>query len=246
MKQIRMLYGGAEARKKWGLRPDHLVAYHNNPEVGIWADFYRLVMLTCTHPILRSIAASEIRWSGSSLLAIPDQHSHVIFKDVMFRGSLRTITDVTVVRDKTQSGVKTTHRFVVDGIVPGIEFSKFLRYYIKRYNLPSGWRLLSPPASKAEASASGCLFVDTKFCNWSNFIDHYCKILSLDRQHYGTHSCRRGMAQWLDECGLDQQDIQFLGFWWSLAVKEYTGPGESHAIALFEKAFRSHTWQQKQ
>jgi hypothetical protein len=74
--------------------------------------------------------------------------------------------------------------------------------------------------------------------DWSEFLDHYFDHTGHtegDRKKLGAQSFRRGFATALRDAGCTEEEIRFLGYWWSTAAREYTGTSRQMRLDLQSK-----------
>lgn len=198
-----------------GFDIEHLIRFMGDGKIsGVWQlDHSRLCALLLMLGICRSIGAGNIRWKGDSDSAIAAVDSDIDF-GIDRNGA--TFTHITVERDKTLGYKKSAHRYIPDALGLKLGVASYIRAYIRRYKVPSGSFLL------AVRKSDGTFHVNP-FQNWARVVADMCKANGLGTDEYGSHSFRRGCAEWLARCGLDLQAIRLLGFWLSDAVKVYTG-----------------------
>lgn len=212
-KRAKLKYQKA-AEPKTGFTIEELTAYWADGTItGSWIyDHSRLCVGIMWFFLARSIAAGHIVFRGRHEGPIANADSDVNWGSNAQHGRYMW---VEIERDKTLRDKQHSNRFVPFDNGSHIALAQYARDYIKHYKMPSGTYLLA-------ARDHDGTFHDTPFTNWSRVISHVCSKLGLDRTLYGTQSCRRGCAQWLNACGLDYDQIGLLGFWLSSVVRRYT------------------------
>lgn len=158
--------------------------------------------------LLRSVAAGHVVWRGDWQGPTAAFDSDVVWRRDPVHGPHQV---VDVARDKTQRNLQKSNRFLPEENGTDIDFGAYVRDYIRTYKVPNGTYLL---AVRREDGS----FHDTPFTNWSRVVNDACAIAGLDRKEYGTHSFRRGCAEWLNENGVDFDQIGLLGFWMTRAM----------------------------
>ena len=233
-KRLHKLYSGGDVTRKLGFTADHARTIAAIEPTCWKDDHYKLMFLVLLHCIIRSIAGNHLRWIGDhvTLIAQPDSDISWSTHDVALEdGGLGVISKHTIRVDKTQHGKLATHRFVPANLIDGIDIASHEQHYIRKYKLPSGFYLFSPKDRSGN-------FVNTPFTNWQAFILWICTHLKLDPKLYGTHSCRRGMSEYLTSLDIPREELQYLGFWLSDSVMLYEGPKFARSIRIFGDAMR--------
>jgi hypothetical protein len=228
MAALQQQYGHGEVTQRKALPGPRLRQVLSNPKTTARAVWFNLIFATLLHGMLRSAAGNDIIWVGNSQTLQWSKNTDISWHE---DSTGRWWTHLRIRKDKTQAKSKITWRFIPDGIIPGVNFSDITRSYIRDQRLPSGYRLFSPKGSDGE-------FVNTTFNNWSTFRDDFCQFLHIDPSEYGSHTCRRSMSEYLMSCGLSEEDLRYLGYWRSIAVREYTGPEQVKAMRLFNLAIQ--------
>lgn len=225
-KRAHMLYQHRPAPKK-GLPIELLQKLFINSDMsGDWKwDHTRLATGIMFFFMARSIAAAHVVWRGDHRGPIAHTESDVSWNTNKKYGRY---VRVDVMKDKTIKGKEASHRFLPADNGSDINFSEYIRNYIRHYHIPDGTFLLA--ARRADGS-----FHNTKFTNWSRVVSQVCAFLHIDRENHGTQSFRRGCAEWLNECGLDFEDVGLLGFWLSDVVRRYTGTQSNPRMAAWAK-----------
>jgi hypothetical protein len=225
-KRAHMLYQFPPV-KKVGLEIEDLKKIFGDGSLsGDWMwDHSRLACGVMFFFLARSIAAAHVVWRGDHRGPIATIDSDVSWNTDRVHGAYMRI-DIN--RDKTIKAKEASNRFLPCDNGSGIEFSEYVRRYIRRYRVPDGTFLLA--ARKNDGS-----FSTTKFTNWSRVVGQVCDYLDIDREEYGTQSFRRGCAEWLNACGLDFDDVGLLGFWLSDVVRRYTGVQSAPRLSAWSK-----------
>lgn len=198
-----------------------------NTVSGDWMfDHTRLAVGLMFFFLARSIGAAHVVWRGDCQGPIAASNSDILWGEDPAHGRYQK---VILERDKTVGFNQSSSRYLPFENGSGIMYADYVRSYIRHYALPSGTYLL------AVRSADGS-FHDTIFTNWSRITNYVCAALKLERRVYGTQSCRRGCAQWLNACGLEFDQVGLLGFWLSDVVRRYTMVQAGPRLLAWKKA----------
>lgn len=211
-KRAKLMYQ-RRAEPKIGYEISEVQEFFDDGKVsGDWIyDHTRLCLGVMFFHLARSIAAAHIVFRGDWRGPIAASDSDITWGKDEKHGRYQLARLDT---DKTLTDLQHSNRFLPFDNGSEIEFATYVRSYIKHYKMPSGTHLLAA-RTKGE-------FHETPFTNWSRVTDHICRSLGLTRESYGTQSCRRGCASWLNACGLDFEEVGLLGFWLSSVVRRYT------------------------
>jgi hypothetical protein len=212
--------------QKVGIEIGNLENFFGNGSIsGDWQyDHSRLAAGIMFFFLARSIAAAHLVWRGNHEGPIASASSDISWRhDPSFGAYMRC----DVGRDKTLRMAENCNRFLPDDNGSSINFSKYVRDYIREYKLPSGTFLLAVRRKKDGS------FHPSKFTNWGRVVDNICDRLRLDREDHGTQSFRRGCAEWLSSRNANFEEIGLLGFWRSAAVRIYTGVQAAPRLSIW-------------
>ena len=96
-----------------------------------------------------------------------------------------------------------------------------LRRALDRLNMKRGPLLRVNPKAHKEGDPGAIPWGNRQ---WSRFLDEFSKVTGFPRKLLGMTSFRKTMAQALKQKkNLSDEDLQACGYWWSGALKEYSG-----------------------
>lgn len=217
---------GAEPKEGYLLQ--HVESFWGNGAItGRWEfDHTRLCLGVMFFFLARSIAAAHIIFRGDAAGPIADIDSDVRWG---FDEQYGSFMNISFQRDKTIRNRQTSERFLPEDNGTKIGLYKFVRDYIRHYRMPSGTYLLAHHTHDGR-------FGKTPFTNWGRVTDRICSSIGLDRSAFGTQSCRRGCAEWLNQQGIDFEHVGLLGHWLSDVVRRYTGIQAAPRLATWDLA----------
>lgn len=194
---------------------------------GDWIyDHSRLAAGLMFFLLLRSVAAGHLKWHGNCAGPIASADSDVSWgSDAEFGDFMHARID----RDKTLRNQQSSHRYHPRDNGTRVNIHQYVADYIRHYRVPSGTFVL---AAKRRDGSWG----QSPFTNWSRVTDTICSQLKLRRELYGTQSCRRGCAEWLNRHGIDFEQVGLLGFWLSDVVRTYCGAQPTPHLKVWSHA----------
>lgn len=194
---------------------------------GDWLyDHTRLCVGIMFFYLARSIAAAHVVFRGDYRGPVASSESDIVWGTDKLHGAFQ---HVAFEKDKTLRNKQTSDRYHPFENGTRVNIAKYTRDYIRHYKMPSGTYLLA--VRRADGS-----FQDTPFTNWSRVTDRVCKALSLERELFGTQSCRRGCAEWLNRCNIDFEHVGLLGNWLTNVVRRYTGAQSAPHLEVWRAA----------
>lgn len=140
-KRHKMLYQYAPV-KKTGFELEHIRELFGDGSLsGVWAwDHTRLAIGIMFFFLCRSIAAAHVVWRGNSSGPIARVDSDVSWNtDKKYGDYMR----IDVNRDKTIKAKQESNRFLPCDNGSGVDFSRYVRDYIRHYRVPDGCFLLA-------------------------------------------------------------------------------------------------------
>jgi hypothetical protein len=189
------------------------------------AHMYRLTAAAAYGSLVRRQALASMKWKtipGSNFQR-PSPTS-----DIQFAPDGHIIESIAMAAnfEKNQVRTVTTTRHFADDNCTELPLASVCRESLQLLHLTDGPMLRSTPASKEPA---GKLF-------WHNFLCFFSTACGLIRPKYGMQSFRRGYAMALMNIGhLSIDELQAIGYWWSGAVKVYSGDAKNMRLNLQRK-----------